>query len=251
MKRHEPKQPSKPSGDPEVLFVPCRICGEQVKTVVPHEDNFLRPHIERLTKYAAHDHCVDQSHAKSVAARVLHEDEARYSSWETLCPAEYQKTIDPKAKGYHGGRFERVLAWRFGDIGLQLRGPSSLCKTRFAYQLLYREHLAGRKVAAYMHADFRRTVTALAGAGGSELARFVLKLLKVEILMLDDLGKGKPTPTADESLFSLVDGRNRECLPTIYTFNGTLEGLSQNITLEYRDPLIARIRAKTTEIVFA
>ena len=222
-----------------------------MQIVVPHEDNFLRDDIERVAKFAVHDHCADQRMARIAVNKVLREDEARNSTWENLCPPEFQKKLDPKAQGYHQSRLDRIMAWKYGETGLLVRGPTHRCKTRLCYQLLYREHLAGRKVAAHMHSDLRRSISALASTGSSDLAKFIIRLVKVDILLIDDLGKGKPTPTADESLFALIDGRNRECLPTIFTMNGTLDTLAANITLEYRDPIISRIQLKTTEVVFS
>lgn len=235
----------------EVIFKSCRICGKQMQIVVPDEDNFLRNDIERVSNFAAHDECIARMRNNRLAARMMSDDEARSSSWEYLCPPEFQKELNPKAPGFHKGRLDRILGWRYGETGLLVRGPTHRCKTRFIYQLLYREHLAGRKVMSYLHSDFRRTISALASSSGSDLARFVIKLVETEILFLDDLGKGKSTPTADESLFSLIDGRNRACRPTLFTMNGTLDTLAANISLEYREPLLSRIRAKTEEIVFA
>ncbi len=251
MRIHGRNLNSKPSGDPEVIFPPCQICGKPMQLVVPHEDGHFRADIERLAKFAVHDDCYDQNELNTLAAKILREDESRYSSWETLCPPEFQKEINAKSPGYNEHRLNRVLGWTFGERGLLLRGPSGRCKTRFTYQLLAREHLAGRKIAAYMHSDLRRTVSALAGSNSSDLARFVIKLVTVELLFIDDLGKGKPTPTADESLFSIIDGRNRSCKPTFYTMNGTKETLGACITEEYREPIITRITEKTEEIVFA
>lgn len=222
-----------------------------MQIVVPDEDNFLREAIESAANVAAHFECIEKRRHNRLVARMMSEDEARCESWESLCPPEFQKELNCKAPGFHKGRLDRILAWKFGEVGLLVRGPTQRCKTRFIYQLLHREHISGRKVAAYLHSDFRRTISSLASSNSSDLARFVIKLVDVEILLLDDLGKGKATPAADESLFSLIDGRNRACRPTLFTMNGTLDTLASNISPEYREPLIGRIRAKTEEIVFA
>lgn len=222
-----------------------------MQIVVPHEDNFLRRSIERLSRFAVHDHCKWLLERKQLSERILNDENARLSSWEAICPAEFQKELDPSRKAYHADRLRRVMSWNFGEKGLLLRGPSERCKTRFMYALLAREYASGRSIGAYLHSDLRRIISSLASANSSELARFAIKLVKLDILFVDDLGKGKPTPTSDETFFSLIDGRNRDCRPTMFTLNGTLQIVMQNVVEEYREPLISRISTKTQEITFA
>lgn len=55
------------------------------------------------------------------------------------------------------------------------------------------------------------------------------QLLRVPLLVLDDLGAHRGTEWAEERLFALVDGRYRESLPMVVTSNVTLQELAPRV----------------------
>jgi len=51
--------------------------------------------------------------------------------------------------------------------------------------------------------------------------------LEADLLVMDEIGMGKPTDWLLECLYLIVDGRYRKMKPTIYTSNHSLEGLTE------------------------
>ena len=56
-------------------------------------------------------------------------------------------------------------------------------------------------------------------------------------MILDDLGANNTKTSIDNALFSLVDYRNKNNLPTIYTSNLSREGLKE----KFNDRVVSRI----------
>lgn len=54
----------------------------------------------------------------------------------------------------------------------------------------------------------------------------------VRLLVLDDLGKGKPTQTSVEALFRIVDERYRQARPTVYTTQYDSAELVRRLTVQ-------------------
>jgi DNA replication protein DnaC len=69
------------------------------------------------------------------------------------------------------------------------------------------------------------------------------KMLKVDLLVLDDLGsEGKLKESADEVLFELVDSRTEEWLRTIITTNSSAEELANTFMEKNGEKILARLR---------
>lgn len=239
------------SEETEPFQVECHVCGGPLVIQLPVEGHPMRRMLEKAAcRSATHDACATARTQKLKAEAIMREQMRRLGDWRLICPAEFQKTIDPDKKGYNRARNETVLAWKFGEIGLRLVGPSGKCKTRFAYSLLGREFKDGRKVASIMHGEFRAKVSALGAVSSEKAFDFTSMLAGVDILLLDDLGKGRATPAAEEAFYFLIDSRVKACRPTLYTMNTDLETFLAGCSEEYRQPLLRRIEDKTKLIEF-
>ena len=239
-----------PEEESEVVATTCKLCGKPVGILLPHEDNEFRPHFERLLKMAVHDVCLDKFRANQMAVKVLAAEQARMAAWETICPQEFRKELNTRKKGFNQDKLDAVMRWKFKEVGLRLEGKSGLCKTRFMFKLLEREHQEGRKVGAWMHAEMRAAVTAMAAGDQSGLNQFLNTLLKLDILFIDDLGKGRRTPASEEIIYAIIDGRAKLCRPVMFTSNLPLKMILETFGEDYREPLLRRIEDKTTLIEF-
>lgn len=229
----------------------CRICRKPVPVVLPPDDNPFRVHLERIARHTiVHTSCLERRNYCLLANEIEAKREAMCASWEAICPEEHRKELDPTKRGYNNSRLEAVLRWQYGEIGLRLVGPSHRCKTRFMFAALRKHFMEGRTVGAWTHTDLRHELSALGSADSSRLAKFILALGKLDILLVDDLGKGRVTPASEEAFFALVDLRSRECRPMMFTMNMGMNELKNRFSEDIREPLCNRIETKTTLIEF-
>jgi DNA replication protein DnaC len=139
-------------------------------------------------------------------------------------------------------RMTADLPW----IGLV--GMTGRCKTRMAY--LYAAELIVRTtdtskqtfkfVASYeiseavsrLNCDFSEK---------AEARRFLDQLRNVDVLLIDDLGKGRLAPTVAGELFALIDHRHTQLLPTIWTSNSSPEVIAAGLPEDMAGPFIGRI----------
>jgi len=234
----------------EQVVYACTKCGKPILIVLPGEDSPYRKMFESLARSTAvHNECADRIRAERRSANILAVTKENLARWHTICPNEFQKPLNVKEKGYNDARLKKILSWQFGPIGLRVIGPSGKCKTRFMFQLLEREFNAGRKVGAWAHGDLRAQISALASGDSAAVVAFLTELVRLDILLIDDLGKGRCTPAAEEHIYTLIAGRARENRPTHYTANVTIEEFSLQLSSEYREPTTRRIVETTTELL--
>lgn len=230
----------------EVETVPilCRICKTPVAVELPAEGSFFREPLERLARAplgVVHNECYDQQTATLEAAAILERENRRLTSWKTLCPPEFQKSLRWKDTKATRANLNKVLNWTYGERGLLVWGDNGLCKTRFMWRLLEREWNAGRTMAAHMHGQWRQMVTTLTFGDQGRALSFIESLAKTEILFIDDLGKGRATPASEEAFFDLLDSRMRFCRPTLFTSNLNAESLDRHFSTEFAGSIQRRI----------
>ena len=148
-------------------------------------------------------------------------------------------------------QLSRLLKWRFSDgRGLLLHGPTGTCKTRCLWVLLARliekEHF---KVLYYTSDRLSREL------GDSYMdhshGRLFTKLATRKILVIDDLGKEKPTARWEEDLFSLIRERCDYLKPTFITTNFVGDGLiGRYKDREMAVPLVRRLREFCDSVAF-
>src|SRR5688572_1498021 len=66
----------------------------------------------------------------------------RLELWRIQCPEDFQGTVRDRIP--NPVRYDKVMAWTYGRKGIVLHGPTGRGKSRCAWELLRREHMAGR-----------------------------------------------------------------------------------------------------------
>lgn len=85
--------------------------------------------------------------------------------------------------------------------------------------------------------------------GMSREADVFAKYEGVRLLVLDDLGKGKPTATSVEALFRIVDERYRQARPTVYTTQYGSDELVRRLTVKGDSETAKAIVSRLSECV--
>jgi DNA replication protein DnaC len=230
------------------IEVPCKVCALPV-TVPIHHDADNRA-IKSLLKITVHNECHDKLVNQAKSRAILDKQAAQAESFAVMCPKEFQKPITfnkTSAKVY-----DKIMAWDWKDgRGLYLHGRSGMCKTRFAWALVKREMMTFSKaVVAVTHTEFRYNVTLLSNAGAEPLASYMKRLQLCDILFIDDLGKGRITPAAEEALESLIDCRTRNNKPMLVTANNSLESIAKLFGPECAEPIVRRLTDYCESIKF-
>lgn len=173
-------------------------------------------------------------------------------------PKLFQKTDIDHPK-FNSSAWVKIQKFKLSEeipwIGLV--GMTGRCKSRMAY--LYAANELKRLtsgslpkfafVASYeindavtrLHCDF---------AQKAEARQFLDSLREVDVLLIDDLGKGRLTPTVASELFALIDHRyvNRET--TIWTSNSSPEVIASGLPEDMAGPFIGRINESSKIFTF-
>jgi len=236
----------------------CSICNKPVDLPLPEDfeswDADLRSSITTLAGKCVHDACGDDVFARYQRRKLDSEYAARISEWAGLCPPAYQDTDEARLnRQWHA----EALAWEYGPKGLTLVGPSRSGKSRTAWCIAKRQHIAGRAVVARTHQQLLTDIARGGHAGtGKEALRFIQMLRNADLLLIDDFGKGKLSDirgdaTQAAGLFhELIDHRCRNNNPMIITTQWKGSMLIQRLPSDYASGLVERIREFTTAIAF-
>lgn len=233
------------------MQVPCQVCGKPVhlqdvpefktgdgsresETHVTKLDSLLRRAVIGLSKMVVHSEKAEATDGPTCYDTMLNrwrhrkEDELLAERMSTLAgtvPPEFQDTDLTHPKMTTAAAL-KALAWEFGPHGLLLVGPTGECKSRCAYEVLRREHMAGRVCCQYTAGEW--AYRCLGMTHDFKVFDRWIKLIKdCDILMIDDLGKSRLTykdhqaTMATELLFDAIDYRCKTKLPTFVTTNLT------------------------------
>lgn len=239
-----------PKPDPiDLAEVVCRRCGfkwHTVPIVLPFLSGPILPglchtcdrELEAAKKAQA---------AREAAARQLARWEKREQLWAKLCPLEYRLTTEAGGKTEIARlellvpKLKEILAWQFGSRGLIIRSRASgRGKTRSAWRLLRRQWLNERTIAYYTAGMFQRK--AQDSAQNYQIELWFNKLAAVDILFLDDLGKGNWTPNTEAIWFDLVESRTSNGRPLVITTNYKGDDLEEKSRSETTEFTVRRLR---------
>lgn len=202
----------------------CRICGGEIVYEVSRAFPSSRPHI------------CDACDSKSKAAEAKSRAAVREAASLSCIPYH----IWDHALG-NGNALRLVTQAAAGGSGLYILGDTGAGKTRAVAQAAIRATRAGFRIAWRNCGEWFDSLSALAsekmGAFNAEKAA----ALTADVLILDDLGKGKISERLAAALFDVVDRSIREGVRLWITSNHTLEGLDAKLGPEYGPPTIRRI----------
>lgn len=162
--------------------------------------------------------------------------------FEQMIPPIYLDTL-PK-------RLSRLLTqhsemWEYNPMGIGFIGNSGKGKTRAAVLLLERLHDEGKTVFFISATDLAlNSANQFAdNPATKQIATSILTLCRSsEVLLLDDLGKGRMTDRAESELYDLLEYRTSRRRPTIWTSNSDAEGLHRMFSQDRATAIIRRLK---------
>lgn len=187
----------------------------------------------------------EQSALNSAHRRAIQGDLIR--AWHgTGVPKRYQD-VKPNRDG--------VSELEFSG-GMYMFGPKGTGKTTEACRILkayVRENQQGGWVSARF-VSVPDWLASMRGVWGDQEEEAFQRASRCKLLVLDDIGKGKPTAWAIERLFRLVDSRYNSARPTIYTSQYDLGELGERCTVdgdtETADAMVSRIYETCKGVAF-
>lgn len=224
-------------GDFAQVPATCRICG--AKTVA----------FKSVVSIALCDTC----DAKEVANRrktLAAEGKAyRAKSWvERRMPL--QDTVIDKLPA-DPLRVAKVLGWKYGGRGLVVHGSTGLGKSRTVLTLLHRLYVDdGHEFEFCRVPQWARELET--GTFASQRS-MVTRLFHVPLLVLDDVGKERPTERGISALFDVIDTRTNHGLPLLITSNYNGEKLLERLSerdAETAAAILRRVREFCVNVAF-
>lgn len=165
-----------------------------------------------------------------------------------ICPPLYRST-DPKR--IPAVFMEAIEGWEYGPKGIGIIGQHGIGKTRAAYLLLKRELESERTVAAVV-SPMINELSVLQFSADDDARDTAIRMIRsfreADILLIDDLGKGKMTERAEMELYALLEHRTSHELPTIWTANAGSSYLLSSMSKD-RGPAILRRLTEFSDIV--
>lgn len=234
----------------------------------PYEDDFID--IYRPKRCQS---CDDKLRAEREAkeAERAAEQELRRQEWiarnkveiveriETATPQLFRRTDTSHPKFNHAAwailenyRFTGEVPW------LGLVGMTGRCKSRMAYLIAAQELErmtdvilpSFRFVPSYEIGD---AVNRQHGSDWDEKAKardFLDRIREVDVLLIDDLGKGRLTPAVASELFALIDHRYSSLSRTIWTSNSSPEVIAAGLPEDMAGPFVGRINESSKIFTF-
>lgn len=237
----------------DLIPVRCPDCKAMFAVPVPQEGQLGHEQMDNMARSGRIrcETCDQNARGALEAATILARENARLTSWNTFCPDEFKKPIEWGRASAKRENMQKLEGWQFQPTGFLIMGGPGRCKSRFVWRLLDREwNINGRKINALGHTEFRYTVSALAASDSHKMLQWITGLGKVEILFIDDLGKGRATPASEEGLHDLLDLRYRTNLPTLYTSNLDPAQIEASFSPDYGQGIIRRILDTCQKIQF-
>lgn len=239
-------------------------CGTEFQwTPEPSDDEWIAKHFrptscpdcqdKREAKWQEERRIKSEQHLANAIAQIR-----SYVANET--PWLFRGT-DISHERFNAAGWARVKDWRPSDEKpwLGIIGETGTCKTRIACLLAAFEmerqatQRAMKSVQTFINiprfhfAPFYRIteIAALLQAGTfeqKEEARCYLdEIRRANLLVIDDLGKGRMNASIAAEMFALVDHRYANALPTIWTANSTPEQIAANLAEDMAGPFAGRI----------
>lgn len=215
--------------------------------------------------------CVQAEKERLSAEETESRQDARRRAWEALCPEDYRDTDLPRLRADMLRKKMTLQStpakaitldeiWRHdpkSPKGLGIIGISGQRKTRIVFELFRRWHERGAKIMAINAVHFADDLAAAYENGAGFAERFMEKLEKARILLIDDLGKEKLTERVEATYYRIVEFRKGHKLPLFFTANMTGRDLAekwkanakaQGFFSDRAEPIVRRLREMTDSI---
>jgi len=168
--------------------------------------------------------------------------------WNRMCPPEYRDTLPEKIPDQDS--YQRVQGWSFGSRGLVVGGPTGTGKTRSIILLLRRlVTVTGLEAAMFLGNSFAHECSSRFGDGSAGV-QWCRRLVKVDVLFIDDLGKFRLTDRVESELFGLVEERMAFRRPIFTTMNSGSAQLERMLSPDRGPALVRRLRESCEAIEF-
>lgn len=140
-----------------------------------------------------------------------------------------------------------------GLRGLFLHGPAGTFKTSVAATFLASQIRGGARGLYISVQDLMSDLHASYNGSGDTRAGIVDRLVEAPCLVLDDIGKEKPSEHAAGALFEILDGRYRAATKNwlIVTSNYALPELAERLAAGAGEVLADPIRRRISELTMA
>jgi len=213
---------------PEKEFgITCKFCGQPFVWTRPAGT----PACMESFFPNCHSGCAPTAETASVVNEAM-------AYWRMITPKLYQDTDRNKLPVGPGP--EGVFSWQYNIGGLLAFGETGTGKTRSVFLLLKRLCQEGKRPLVFTPIEFSHAVAEhMRGSGGRA---WIESLSERDLLVFDDLGKGKLTDRVESELFGLIDKRIANMLPTIITTNLTGDTMEGVMTKDRAIPLVRRFR---------
>lgn len=203
----------------------------------------------------------------NIPERTIQSRECGCEGERTALHAEYRRAMQSDlVSAWHDTgvpkRFYEVQPDRDGlaelefSGGLYLTGPKGTGKTTAACRIL-KAYVRENQSNGWVSARFLSVpdwLGSMRGVWGDQEEEAFQRASRCRLLVLDDIGKGKPTEWAIERLFRLVDDRYNGARPTIFTSQYDLGELGERCTVngdaETADAMVSRIYESCKGVVF-
>lgn len=164
------------------------------------------------------DPCVDRIKAAEEAKKLAANSRAQQDAWKTFGPEGapddepniYREADPARIHPLHKHHLDTIRDWNpYKGRGLILCGPTGEQKTMMLY-LLARHLIQSRGIVPMLWTSpgLRHAFNKAARSDDlNERQRLMTRLLRVPVLMIDDLGQMAQSESAEEMLWELVEGR--------------------------------------------
>jgi hypothetical protein len=185
--------------------------------------------------------CADAIDAQQAQERVHSKQTELEQRWEQICPVGFRDTDPAKLPCLHG--MNEIISWPYGPKGILAHGATGMGKTRCLLLRLrtlhFKEH---RSIKAIGAANFGLKCAQFFWEDQSKAAGFIDGLIRVDVLLLDDLDKAKFTERTETELFNVINERTANGKPILASLNVTGEELAAMLSEHRGWPIVRRLR---------
>ncbi|MGB0145001.1 MAG: hypothetical protein ACPGAP_09535 [Akkermansiaceae bacterium] len=191
------------------------------------------------------DSCVESYDTRQAEhSRTVHAKDR--PNWSEICPPAYQQFDRRKLPPDASAIADRVLGWQPGPKGIGLMGESRKGKTFLLYELFRRWYEHGASVCITSGTEFAWACGSIDQHDRREL---MTRMIKADMLFIDDLGKEKMTDRVEADLYHVIEQRRRFQRPVFVTVNSGGDALAGKMSADGGIPIVNRLREDVCEFI--